>query len=159
MSEILTAIENASDAPKQVSGKRKGTAPAIRKLKEKFPEMSNAAIARRVGCHPSNVDAILRRYLGDTTHEELRGYQENRGDIFDAVGNRALLHITDAKLAKASPAELTTVMGILYDKARLERGQATGINVTVLMDVVDAIRNRPSAQAATVQPVTLDATI
>lgn len=147
MSEILTRIEQAPNAPSKVSGRRTGKAPAIRKLKEKYPEMSNAAIARKVGCHPSNVDAILRRYLGDTTAEELRGYQENRGDIFDAVGNRALLHITDAKLAKASPAELTTVMGILYDKARLERGQATGINVTVLMDVVDAIRSRPAQVA------------
>lgn len=142
MSEALEAIRSAPNAPRSISGKRKGTAPAIRKLREKYPEMSESAIARRVGCHPSNVGRILKAYLGDTTAEQLRGYQENRGDIFDAIGSRALLHITDEKLAKASPAELTTVMGILYDKARLERGQATGINVSVLMDVVEAMRLR-----------------
>lgn len=142
MSDTLTAILNAPDAIKPVQGRRKGTAPAIRRLKEKYPEMSERAIALRVGCSPSNVHTVLSAYLGDTSVEDLRGYQENRADIFDAIGSRALASITPEKLAKASPAELTTVMGILYDKSRLERGQATGINVSVLMDVAQAIRER-----------------
>jgi AraC-like DNA-binding protein len=142
MADTLTNILNPPDAPKANTGRNKGTAPAIRRLKERYPEMSEAKIAKRVGCSPSNVHYVLSAYLGDKTHEELRGYQDNRADIFDAIGARALSSITDVKLAKASPAELTTVMGILYDKARLERGQATGINVSVLLDVAEAIRAR-----------------
>jgi len=121
---------------------RKGVAPRIRHLKDKYPDLSNGQIAKRVGCTPQNVSGVLSSYLGEATEEDLRGYQTNRGDIFDAIGRRALLSITQAKLDKSSPAELTTVMGILYDKARLERGQATGINVSVLLDVAEAIRER-----------------
>lgn len=126
----------------QVSGKRKGLAPKIRALRDKFPEMSKSAIARRVGCHPSNVDQVLGRYLGDVPLEDLRAYQENRADVFDALGHRFLLSVTQDKLDKTKPMEAVTAAAILYDKARLERGQATGINVSVLMDVAEAIRAR-----------------
>ena len=120
---------------------RKGVAPAIRALKDKYPEMTQSAIARKVGCTPGNVQQVLSAYLSGTSPEALKEYQENRGDILDAVQHRALLNITPEKLAKASPAELMTVFGISYDKARLERGQATGINVSVLLDVAQAIRD------------------
>jgi hypothetical protein len=36
---------------------------------------------------------------------------------------------------------LVTAAAILEDKGRLVRGQATGINVQVLMDVAEMIRN------------------
>lgn len=121
---------------------RKGVAPRIRQLKDKYPDLSNGQIAKRVGCTPQNVSGVLSSYLGDATEEDLRGYQTNRGDILDAIQRRALLSITQAKLDKSSPAELMTVFGISYDKARLERGQATGINVSVLLDVAQAIRDK-----------------
>ena len=38
--------------------------------------------------------------------------------------------------------EAITAAAILEDKARLVRGQATSLNVSVLMDVVDAMRLR-----------------
>jgi hypothetical protein len=43
--------------------------------------------------------------------------------------------------------EAITGAAILIDKARLVRGQATGINVSILMDVVEAIRARPASVA------------
>jgi hypothetical protein len=122
----------------------KGVAPAIRKLHEKYPEMPKSVIAKRVGCSTENVRSVLATYLGDVSEDSLREYQANRGDVFDALGHRALLHITEAKLTNAKPMELTTMAAILYDKARLERGQATGINVSVLLDVAQAIRERRS---------------
>jgi hypothetical protein len=141
MSEELDRINAAPDSRAK---RRRGLAPKIRALKAKYPEMSSSQIAEKVGCRANNVRAVLSSYLAGTSEEALREYQENRGDILDAVQHRALLNITPEKLAKASPAELMTVFGISYDKARLERGQATGINVSVLLDVAQAIRERRS---------------
>ena len=136
---------------------KRGLAPKIRAIKDKYPHLSNGAIARKVDCSPQNVSAVLAAYREGITDAELQAYQSNRGDIMDAIGARALLHITNDKLAKASPAELTTVMGILYDKSRLERGQATGINVNVLMDVAQAIRDRQRNVPNTNKMLAIDA--
>jgi hypothetical protein len=136
---------------------KRGLAPKIRALHEKYPEMSQSAIARKVGCTPANVRGVLSAYLSGTSDEALRGYQANRSDILDAIQHRALLHITEAKLDKSSPAELMTVFGISYDKARLERGQATGINVTVLMDVAQAIRDKQRGVAREQKANVIDA--
>jgi len=121
---------------------KRGLAPKIRALKDKYPDMPVSVIADKVGCTPQNVRGVLSSYLAGTSEEALREYQANRSDILDAMQHRALLSITQAKLDKSSPVELMTVFGISYDKARLERGQATGINVNVLMDVAQAIRDK-----------------
>lgn len=123
-------------------GQRTGVAPKIRILKDKFPEMSEAKIAKRVGCSPSNVHRVLSTYLSDLSEDELRNYQENKGDTFDSVVARSILSITPEKLANSSAVQLATVAGIAFDKSQLAHGLATGINVTVLMDVVEAIRER-----------------
>lgn len=126
--------------PGSISGQRKGVAPAIRALHDRYPGMTKSAIARKVGCSPENVSQVLRNYLENTSIEELRDYQSNRADIFDALGHRLLSSLTKEKLEKSKPMEAVTAAAILFDKARLERGQATGINVEVLMDVAEAIR-------------------
>ena len=125
------------------NGKR-GLAPKIRRLKTRNPGMSHSAIARKVGCRPSNVTGVLKTFLGKHTAEELKVFQENRAEVFDALQYRVLGSITEAKLAKAPAVSLITGAAILEDKARLVRGQATGINVNVLMDVMEAIRSKPS---------------
>jgi hypothetical protein len=122
-----------------------GVASKIRKLKTQFPEMSQRAIAKRVGCNKSNVHSVLSFYMGKANEEELRGFQENKADIYDALQHRLLSSITPNKLAKAPAVSLITGAAILEDKARLVRGQATGINVNILMDVVEALRARPVA--------------
>jgi len=80
--------------------------------------------------------------LGKNNEADLRQFQDNQADAFDAVAMRSLLSITPKKLATASAVQLMTAAAIATDKARLVRGQATGINVNVLMDVVEAIRLR-----------------
>lgn len=134
-----------------IEGKQthKGCAPEIRKLKTKHPLMSNSEIARKVGCTPDNVGQVLSRFLGTRTvknHsaalEELRANQLNTADIYDTVKFRFLASLDDAKIRKASAVQAVTAAAILHDKAALLRGQPTGINVTVLMDVVEAMRNR-----------------
>ena len=133
-----------TDAP-TLKASHRGLAPKIRKLKLKHPELSHSDIARKVGCSPSNVTCVLKTFLGKTTEAELKDFQESKADVYDALQVRLLSSLTPAKIEKAKPMEIITGAAILEDKARLVRGQATGINVTVLMDVVEAMRAR-SAQ-------------
>ena len=58
--------------------------------------------------------------------------------------------LTRDKIEKTKPMEAITGAAILIDKARLVRGQATGINVNVLLDVAEAIRSRPAVSSRVV---------
>ena len=102
--------------------------------------MSQAAIARRVGCSEANVSGVLKTYLQAVSVEELQDFQQSKADIYDTLQHRILASLTEAKIAKAGLTESVTAAAILEDKARLVRGQATGINVNILMDVVEAIK-------------------
>ena len=147
MSELLDQINASPDAPsikRRVSSANTGAAPRIRKLKMRYPEMSEGQIAKRVGCDPANVHRVLKRFMGDNAGISLNEYQEHKADIFDTLQQRIHLSITDADIAKAPLMARVTAAAILEDKARTIRGQATGINVNVLLDVVDAIRNKPN---------------
>ena len=60
-----------------------------------------------------------------------------------------ILSIDDAKLETATAVQLATVAGIAFDKSQLTRGLATQVNVSVLLDLRDAIRDmrdRPAVQ-------------
>lgn len=146
MSDLTEQINAAPDAPQSVPGRKKGLAPQIRKMALDYPELSHSQIARTVGCNPSNVTAVLKTFLGNTSDESLRSFQENKADVYDALQHRLLLSLTQEKIDKSKPMEIITGAAILEDKARLVRGQATGINVSVLMDVVEAIRTRGTTQ-------------
>lgn len=123
----------------------RGVAPKIRKLKLRHPELTDSEIARRVGCDPSNVSQVLKTFLGRKSEGELRQYQESQADVFDSVAYRMLSSLTENKINKMNGLQATTAAAILIDKARLVRGQATGINVSVLLDVVEAIRSKPAS--------------
>ena len=64
--------------------------------------------------------------------------------------------INSADIDKANILQKATAGAILLDKSLLLSGQATGINVTVLMDVAQAIRDRQrgrvSPQSAALPP-------
>ena len=132
---------------------RDAVAPLIRKMAIKYPELSNAEIARTVGCTPQNVSYTLSKYLADTSPEQLQHFQDNRADIFDAITMRSLLSITPQKLGNSQAIQLATIAGITHDKSQVLRGQATGINVNVLLDVAAAIRDKQASQVIDAQPV------
>jgi len=140
MSEISDRIMSVEP----VAGRRKGTAPVIRKLKLRHPELTDSEIARRVGCRPSNVSGVLKTFLGKNSAKQLQEFQESKADVYDALQLRVLGAVTPAKLTKSPAQSLILSAAILEDKARLVRGQATGINVTVLMYAVAAMRAMPS---------------
>jgi len=119
-----------------------GAAPQIRALHLRYPEMSHAQIADRVGCHRSNVYRVLDRFLSDdVTEGALREYQDNRANVWDAITLRALMSINDTKLAKSSASALMMVAGIAHDKSQALRGEATSIDVHVLVDAVRQCRD------------------
>ena len=126
-------------------GAKTGTAPIIRKLKTKYPEMTERAIAERVGCSPGNVHHVLSRYNSDTTDADLRAFQENKADIVDTLALRVATFISDEKLKSSSASQLGILLGILIDKGELLHGRPTSLNVTVLMQAVEAMRSRGPA--------------
>lgn len=131
---------------------KKGLAPAIRSLALKYPEMSKADIAKRVGCHVSNVKCILSRFLSDHSEEDLRQFQESKADIYDALALRTIGSITDAKLEKMPARDAFVSIGILHDKSALLRGQPTSINFDVMADLAEAIRAGRELPASAVAP-------
>lgn len=134
------------DAPR-ISRANKGTAPRIRRMKLQYPELSEGQIAKRVGCSPANVHNVLKRFLGQEHAEfDLKEYQESKADIYDAIQMRTLVSITNADIAKAPLMARVTSAAILEDKARTIRGQATQINVNVLLDAVNAVREMRDKQ-------------
>ncbi len=129
-----------SDQP--IPGRKRGLAPHIRATKLRYPELSDAQIAKRFGCSASNVSEVLGRFLGKHSVEELRDFQGNKADIFDAIQHRTLASITDSDIAKASYLQRVTGAAILEDKIRLMRGQPTSLHVHALIDVLKEIRSR-----------------
>lgn len=123
-------------------GANTGAAEHIRLLHDRFPAMSNVAIANKVGCAESNVRQVLGKYVRDCSLEELRDFQANQADIFDGLASSTLASITQADLEKASLLQKVTASAILVDKSRLVRGQPTSIHVTALMDVAELMRRR-----------------
>lgn len=144
----ITQRYNADMAPRvkdlpehmRVNSANTGAAPLIRRTKLRYPELSNSQIARRVGCDPANVCRVLKRFLGDHSEQDLREFQQNKADVFDAIQLRTVMSISDADIAKAPFLPRITGAAILEDKARVIRGQATQINVSVLLDAVEAVK-------------------
>lgn len=144
-----TKPENSTDAQlrPRSNTRNTGAAPKIRKMKLRYPELSEVQIAKRVGCDPANVHRVLKRFLGKKqSQDDLRQFQADKADVFDALQHRALMSVTDAKLAKTGVRDLAVAAGIWEDKARIVRGQATQINVNVLLDAVQAIRDMRSKE-------------
>ena len=115
-------------------------AAAIRRDATRFPNIKPSALARRVGCSRQHASRVLADFLTPHTDDELRQFQENKADILDSKAYQIVESMTPEKIAKTSLSALAVSFGILYDKAALVRGQATGINLTVLMDVASMIR-------------------
>jgi hypothetical protein len=110
-------------------------------MKMRYPEMSEGQIAKRVGCDPANVHRVLTRFLGDkNTEQDLKDFQQNKADIFDALQHRMVMSITDEVIDKAPLLPRVTAAAILEDKARTIRGQATQVNVNVLVDAARMLR-------------------
>jgi hypothetical protein len=120
-------------------------APLIRATKLRYPELSDAEIAKRVGCTGQNVGQVLSAFLSDKTFEDVLEFRDSKAQIFEAVQYRTLASITEEDIAKASYLQRITGAAILQDKIQLIRGQPTSIHVHALIDVLDAIAAKREA--------------
>lgn len=77
-------------------------------------DVTRAAVKKRVNSLPAGV------FLTD-----LNQFRMKRADTFADIQRRILQHITPEKLAKASLNQLGTLLGIFYDKERLEQNLST----------------------------------
>ncbi len=144
MAPKVTPVVNA-----QIIGRHTGKAPAIRRMKLRYPELSEAQIAKRVGCDPANVHRVLKRFLGDDiSQDDHQVFQDRKAEIYDRIQHRMLGSITDDDIAKAPLLPRVTAAAILEDKARVIRGQATQINVTHLLDAVAMAKEIQAQRAA-----------
>lgn len=126
-----------ADKPKPRKGER---AAQIRQLKARYPELTQAAIAKKVGCHPDNVYQVLRRFSGRDDVTEFDDFRANKTDAFEAVQYRALSSLTDEHYANASLQQIVTSAAIIQDKLQLMNGLPTSIHVTALLDIADLLR-------------------
>lgn len=145
-----------SESPERVKFSYKGAAEKIRHLYTNHPEMSRSEIARRAKCDSSNVTKVLKRFLGNRISDaEHRSFADNKAEVFERMQHRMLGSITDKSLQKASPLQLTTAVGILEDKLRTIRGQASSYNVTALLDLVEQAKMIRDARPALEAPTTV----
>jgi DNA-binding MarR family transcriptional regulator len=127
-------------AEHRTRGGHTGKAALIRKMKLRYPELSNGEIAKRVGCDESNVRQVMKRFLAGKTEEDIQTFAERKADIYDAIQMRLLESVTDEQIEKTPVYPRIISAGILEDKARVIRGQPTSIHLDVLCDLLDAVR-------------------
>jgi hypothetical protein len=130
-------MKTKTDKKKDKGGKKKQTATTkpgprpgtkaekIIALKVKHPTMTEREIAEQVECAKTNVHETLERY--GIKPEKIETYRKNRADIFAGLQDRIFSKLTDVALEKTPAIQLVTAASILYDKERLERGQANQI--------------------------------
>ena len=117
-------------------------AALIRKMATRYPELSQAAIARRVGCTEGNVSQVLKSYLKDTDLATIEDFRSDKSLILESFQHRTLSSITDADISKTPFIQRITAFAIMEDKIRLMRGQATSIQAHMIIDVLDALRSK-----------------
>src|SRR5208283_4250594 len=115
-------IADALLSPAPPKGQR---AAEIRYLHDKYPELSNSAIARRVGCDESNVRGVLRAYLRDIPVGDINEFREDKALILESIQHRTLASITDGDISNSSFTQRIVAVGIMEDKIRVMRGQPT----------------------------------
>ncbi|KAB0668952.1 hypothetical protein F6V30_14030 [Oryzomonas sagensis] len=87
-------------------------------------------VAKNLNVSPNAVGQMLKRY--GITDKHLESFKINRADIFAGLQETVAGSFSRADIKKASVRDRTILLGTLYDKERLERGQSTQ-NIAVRM--------------------------
>lgn len=121
-----TAVAEVTDASledEQTSKFARKNIPIELLIKYSKKGFSYQEIANQVGCDRTNV---IRRFQHcGFTPEKLEAYKTHRGDILAETQRQILSHLTPAKLEKATAYQSVGMLGILYDKERVEEGKST----------------------------------
>lgn len=84
--------------------------------------LSYSEIGKLAGCNSSNV--YHRFKAAGYVPEHLKAYKDNRADVFSWWQSKILNSINEDDIKRAPLQSKVVAAGILYDKERLERGQA-----------------------------------
>jgi len=113
----------AKKKSKQRPNKKVDTAQALA-LKAGKP-LTYEQIAKIQDCSPQAVHKDIKDLLPT---EDTKIYRSNRADILSNMQLKLLQNVDADRLKKASAYQLVGAAGLLYDKERLERGEATQIS-------------------------------
>ena len=98
------------------------------------PNLSVRQLGTLMDTTHSAIVQALQRYGIDK--ERLEGYKANRADVFAGLQEIVASSLTAGDINNASVRDRTMLMGVLYDKERLERGQSTS-NQSVFFQLVN----------------------
>ena len=87
---------------------------------------THAEMARHLGVTRPAITKALKQIPPSILHShDVHTFRQNRADIFAEMQRLILTYMTPEKMKGASLNQLGTMFGIIYDKERLEKGQAT----------------------------------
>ena len=95
--------------------------------------LSNNAIALRIGRSPHTTKKELAK---PETQVQVQNIQDRLADKFEQLSERILDAVCDADLEKASLQQKAISAGVMLDKSRLLRGQATS-HVAVMFAAIE----------------------
>lgn len=95
------------------------------------------AVAQALGRSPHTIKKFLRI---PEVARQVNVQKAELAALFDDVAHRSLTSISDEDVHKASLLQKLTSAGIAVDKALLLRGQPTGIDVHVLINMAAMLR-------------------
>jgi predicted transcriptional regulator len=117
------------DQPRSKYARKNVDKNQIAKIKAENPNLSQKQIGQIVGIHDSQVSRVLKEY--GLTESDTKKYKDARSDIFAGLQSRIILeHLKDDRLKEMNPQTACLWFNSLYNNERLERGQATNINVS-----------------------------
>jgi|GEM_PF-3553289 hypothetical protein len=106
-------------------------------------------IAKGMGRNRRTVQNYLAK---PEVRQQVSIQREELAVMFDSVAHRTLAGVTSEDIQKANLVQKMTSAGIAIDKAAMLRDQLPPtINVTVLMDVVEAIKAQHESEQARLQ--------
>ena len=97
------------------------------------PNLSTREVAKICDTDHSHVVRIMQRYY--IVKEETDDYKEHRADILAGLQHRLIKSITDEEIKKAPIGSRVLAACQIYDKERLERGQATSFTMQIHADI------------------------
>jgi hypothetical protein len=123
-------------------------------------ERERAKVLRASGKTPSAIAKgmgrshhTLQKFLDKPeVREQVAVQREELAKMFDHVAHRIIGAVTPEDVSKASLQQKMVSAGIAVDKAALLRGEIpTTVNVTVLLDLVQVVRDMRNAEDARFQ--------
>ncbi len=139
--------------------KSKGAKPLTVAELEKAKALSALGHSyRAIGMKLDRSDKTIKKALTRSPEviQEVKEIQAELADSFGDLARRMITSITDADISKLDAYRRTLSGAVATDKMRLLRGEATSIDVHVLLDAVQAIREMRDDEKSSFAPKLLE---